>query len=96
MEHFFHVFIPGTPENMALVQTVPAFTPMLNQFTNLFTNLFSRWQARGKPMSLAQEAARLAEKAAKAESRGDQCKADRLYHQAALKLVVARKQAKGH
>ena len=28
MEHFFHIFIPGTPENMALAQMVPALAPM--------------------------------------------------------------------
>ena len=32
MEHIFHIFIPGTPENTALVQALPALMPMYNQF----------------------------------------------------------------
>ena len=28
MEHFFHIFIPGTPENTALVSLFPALAPL--------------------------------------------------------------------
>ena len=31
MEHFFHIFMPGTPENMALVQLFPALAPLQGQ-----------------------------------------------------------------
>lgn len=36
MDHLFHPFIPGTPENMALVQTMPALIPMYNQIVGWF------------------------------------------------------------
>ena len=32
MEHLLHPFIPGTPENQALIQVLPAIVPVYNQF----------------------------------------------------------------
>lgn len=31
VDHFFHIFIPGMPENQALMAQLPAFIPMYNQ-----------------------------------------------------------------
>lgn len=36
MEHFFHLFTPGTPENTALLSLVPALAPMYHQVASWF------------------------------------------------------------
>lgn len=35
MEHLFHLAIPGTPENAALLSALPALAPMQVQIANL-------------------------------------------------------------
>jgi len=44
MEHLFHVFLPGTPENTALVQMVPVLGPFYLPLHHYLTQAWRRFR----------------------------------------------------
>ena len=42
MDHLLHPFLPGTPENTALLSVLPALLPMYNQIISWFLHLARR------------------------------------------------------
>jgi len=43
MDHLFHIFMPGTPENVALASQMPNLALALTQLQVWWTALRKRW-----------------------------------------------------
>ena len=47
MEHLFHIFIPGTPENMGLIQVLPMLAPVQHHLALMVSSVARFVRAKG-------------------------------------------------